>query len=48
MTKLKPAVVSEKDEWVYRCYIGLGQFSLVIGEINDSSSTPIGMRAAAD
>lgn len=45
MTKLKPAVVSEKDEWVYRCYIGLGQFSLVIGEINDSSSTPIGKRA---
>lgn len=42
MTKLKPHVVPEKDEWVYRCYIGLGQYGVVIGEVNDNSSTPIG------
>jgi coatomer protein complex subunit epsilon len=45
MTKLKPPVIAEKDEWVYRCYIGLGQYGVVISEVNDSSSTPIGKRA---
>lgn len=45
MTKLKPPVAAEKDEWVYRCYIGLGQYGVVIGEVNDSSATPVGKRA---
>lgn len=43
MTKLKSSLVSEKDEWVYRAYIGQGQYGIVIGEVADNSSTPIGL-----
>jgi coatomer protein complex subunit epsilon len=35
LNRLKPHLVEEKDDYVYRAYIGLGQYDLVIGEISD-------------
>eukprot|EP01040_Poterioochromonas_malhamensis_P015033 gene15033-16749_t len=43
--KVKPNLKDEKDEYVYRSFIGLGQYNIVLSEVSDSSSTPIGKRA---
>lgn len=39
---MKPNLKDEKDEYVYRSFIGLGQYNIVLSEVSDSSSTPIG------
>lgn len=33
--------VSQRDEYVYRSYLGLGQYDIVIGEIQDNASTDL-------
>lgn len=45
MNRLKPHLLEEKDEYIYRCYLGLGQNNIVLSEISDSPSVPIGKRA---
>lgn len=45
LNKLKPHLKEEKEEYVYRSFIGLGQYAIVASEIGDSSSVPIGKRA---
>ncbi len=42
LNKLKPHLKEEKEEYVYRSFIGLGQYAIVASEIGDSSSVPIG------
>ncbi len=37
LNRLKPHLQEEKDDYVYRAYIGLGQYDLVIGEISEGS-----------
>jgi len=37
LTRLSDALAVERDEFVYRCYIALGQFNLVLGQIKDSA-----------
>eukprot|EP00602_Paraphysomonas_sp_CaronLab_P006060 CAMPEP_0185018718 /NCGR_PEP_ID=MMETSP1103-20130426/1390_1 /TAXON_ID=36769 /ORGANISM="Paraphysomonas bandaiensis, Strain Caron Lab Isolate" /LENGTH=300 /DNA_ID=CAMNT_0027548655 /DNA_START=60 /DNA_END=962 /DNA_ORIENTATION=- len=34
-----------RDEFVYRSYLALGQYDIVIGEIQDTPSTPLALRA---
>ncbi len=35
--KLSAALVSEKEEYVYRCYLALGQYQIILSEIKDNS-----------
>jgi len=46
LTKLKPDLASERDEYVYRCYLSQGQNHIILSEIKDNSpKTTVGMRA---
>lgn len=43
LTRVKdPTLVNEKEEYVYRSYIALGQYNLVLSEIKDSPSLSVG------
>ena len=42
LTKINAALKQEKEEYVYRSYLGLGQFHVILSEISDSPSTPVG------
>ena len=42
---MKPHLQAEKEELIYRCYIGMGQYGIVLQEIPESSSVAIGKRA---
>lgn len=44
LNRLPNALAIEKDEFVYRCYLALGQYNILQSEIKDSESTPIGLR----
>jgi coatomer protein complex subunit epsilon len=43
--RLPANLVTEKEEYVYRSYLALGQFHIILGEIKDTASTPISLRA---
>mmetsp|Transcript_6442 Transcript_6442/g.21721 ORF Transcript_6442/g.21721 Transcript_6442/m.21721 type:complete len:292 (-) Transcript_6442:86-961(-) len=43
LTRLSPALRAEKDEFVYRCYIAMGQYQIAIDEI--SSAAPAALQA---
>eukprot|EP00981_Chlorochromonas_danica_P007863 scaffold1885_cov161-Ochromonas_danica.AAC.6 len=45
LTKVKGALLEEKEEIVYRCYLAMGQLHIVLNEISDSPSVPVGKRA---
>ena len=42
LKKLQPHLVIEKDEFLYRSYLALGQHQLITSEIKNIPSTPIG------
>lgn len=42
LTKVNAALRQEKEEYVYRSYLGLGQYHVIVGEISDSPNTPVG------
>lgn len=42
LNKLPAHLVTEKQEFVYRCYVALEQYHIVLSEIKDSPKTPIG------
>lgn len=42
LTKVSAALRQEKEEYVYRSYLGLGQYHVIVGEISDSPNTPVG------
>lgn len=37
LNRLSDKLVTERDEFVYRCYIGLGQYKLVISAVKDTA-----------
>ena len=45
MTKLAASLQPEKLEFLYRSYIALGQYSLVMSEISENFNTSVGLRA---
>jgi len=46
LNKLNASLVSERDEYVYRCYLSQGQNHIILNEIKDiSPKTTVGMRA---
>jgi len=45
LNKIPAALQTEKSEYVYRCYLGLGQHHIILSEIKESSSTPISLKA---
>jgi len=42
LNRLRQDLVHEKDEYLYRSYLALGQSHIIISEIKDSPSTPLG------
>eukprot|EP01038_Epipyxis_sp_PR26KG_P008293 gene8293-11223_t len=45
LNKIPASLVQEKEEFVYRSYLSLGQYHIILGEIKDGSNVPIGHRA---
>jgi len=45
LTKLSALLKNEKSEFLYRSYLALGQYSIILSEIKDNSSTSLGLRA---
>lgn len=37
LNKLNASLVSERDEYVYRCYLSQGQHHIILNEIKDNS-----------
>eukprot|EP01041_Mallomonas_annulata_P005927 gene5927-11959_t len=43
--RLPQSLMPEKDEFIYRSYLALGQYNIILGEIKDSPNTPVALRA---
>lgn len=41
--RIPPHLVKEKEEFVYRSYLALGQYHIITGEVKDSPNTPINL-----
>jgi coatomer protein complex subunit epsilon len=39
--RIPPALIKEKEEFVYRSYLALGQYHIITGEVKDAPNTPI-------
>jgi coatomer protein complex subunit epsilon len=42
LSKIPASLVSEKDEFVYRSFLAMGQYSVVLHEIKDKPTTSVG------
>jgi coatomer protein complex subunit epsilon len=42
LSRIPAALHPERDEFVYRSYLALGQHNIVLSEVKDAPSTPIG------
>ena len=42
LNRIPANLVTEKEEFVYRSYLALGQYQLVLNEIKENTNTPIG------
>jgi coatomer protein complex subunit epsilon len=38
-------LVTEKEEFIYRSYLAMGQYDMILSEIRDSATTPVSHRA---
>lgn len=45
MNRLNDALQIERDTYVYRSYVALGQYDVVLDEVKDESNTPTGLLA---
>ena len=45
LTRLKDALKIERDEYMFRAYIALGQYNIPLGDIPDAPNTPISLQA---
>jgi coatomer protein complex subunit epsilon len=45
MNRLSDDLKIEKETFVYRSYVALGQYSVVLDEVKDEPTTPTGLRA---
>lgn len=43
--RLPASMAVEKEEFVYRSYLALGQYNIILTEIKDNASTAVGLRA---
>ena len=41
LTRIPAKLQTEKQEFIYRSYLALGQYNLVLNEIKDTSATPL-------
>ena len=42
LTKVPSALLSEKDEYIYRSFLAMGQYGVVLSEIKERPSTSLG------
>lgn len=45
MSRVPAKLAVERDEYVYRSYLALGQYGIVLGEIKDTANTNVALRA---
>lgn len=45
LNRIPAKLAVERDEYVYRSYLALGQYGIVLGEIKDTASTNVALRA---
>lgn len=45
LNRLPQHLVVERDEFIYRSYLALGQFHVILGEIKDTPNTPMSLQA---
>ncbi len=45
LSRLPSNLVNEKDEFVYRSYLALGQYNILLSEIKDSEKTSIELKS---
>ena len=45
LMRLSDAMNCERDEFVYRSYIAMGQYHVVLSEVSDAPSTPVSLQA---
>ena len=45
LSRCPAGLVSEKTEFLYRSYLALGQYHIILSEIKDVAATPVGLRA---
>jgi coatomer protein complex subunit epsilon len=43
--RLPANLVTEKEEYVYRSYLALGQYQMILSEIKDTENVPVSLRA---
>lgn len=44
LNRIPKHLQSVRDEFVFRSYLAMGQFDIVLDEITDSPNTPVGKR----
>lgn len=45
LNRIPAKLATERDEFVYRSYLALGQYGIVLGEVKDTGSTSVSLRA---
>jgi coatomer protein complex subunit epsilon len=45
LNRIPTKLAVERDEFVYRSYLALGQYGIVLGEIKDTANTNVALRA---
>ena len=45
LNRLPSHLTTEKEEYVYRSYLALGQHHIILNEIKDGTNTPISLQA---
>lgn len=43
--RIPATLVGEKEEYIYRCFLALGQYSVITSEIKEKPNTSVGLRA---
>lgn len=45
LSRIPQPLITEKEEFVYRSYLALGQYSVILSEIREQPNTPVSLRA---
>lgn len=45
LNRIPAKLQTEKQDFIYRSYLALGQYNLVLGEVKDAATTPISLKA---
>jgi hypothetical protein len=41
LNRIPANLVTEKEEFIYRSYLALGQYHIILNEIKEANSTPV-------